>query len=398
MRVAFRPVLILVTVLLALAAPLSAATTVPFAFERNKIVIRASINGSRPLRLVLDTGMVNGVLLRSPELARELGLRSERKVVVEGAGDGPPVRADVAFGATVKIGKIELAWQPVIIMPQSSDYAQGSRERLADGVIGHSLFSDHVVEIDHDRKRVTFHDPATVLPADGRVEVPIRIEGRKPYVAAGVEFIDGSRLLVKLVVDTGASNCLYLNPEAHHGIRAPERHVVATLGRGVLGSRRGKVGRIRGLRLGDVVIPDVVTGFPDARIRGMADDRHGLLGNDLLARFNIVFDYGRERMLLQPNRRFDRPIEYDMVGLQFDTTAIGAETFIVHEVLSASPAGRAGIAVGDEVTAIDGQPIAEFTPTEVMEIFRSEVGRELRLDLLRGSRPVAVKLRLDRLI
>jgi len=380
------------------AAP-GGGITVPFELERNRVVISARINGSRPIRLILDTGMVNGVLLRQSDLAREIGLKPSRKIIVDGAGAGDPIEADVAHGAVVVIGgRAILRWQPVVIMPSDSAYSRMSRHLNADGVIGHSLFEQFVVEIDHDKRVVTFHPRDTAVSTDGGTVLPISIEGRKPYVKARIVLESGRSLAVKLVVDTGASRCLYLNPESHPAIRPPERSVETTLGHGVLGKQRGHVGRIRGLRLGAIELEDVVTAFPEARMRGLSADRHGLLGNELLGRFNIVFDYGRRRMILRRNSRFEHPTEYDMVGLQFEPGPDRRDRFTVDDVIPGSPAHLAGILVGDVLNAIDGQPAEELTPTEVERMFRERAGREYLLDLTRGTERVAVTVRLSRLI
>jgi len=56
---------------------------IPFEVEGNWMVIPVSINGSRPLRFVLDTG-AQGTVLQNPEIADSLNLKITGKMAVRG--------------------------------------------------------------------------------------------------------------------------------------------------------------------------------------------------------------------------------------------------------------------------------------------------------------------------
>src|SRR5437016_12465567 len=79
----------------------------PFEVEGNWMVIPVSVNGSRPLRFVLDTG-AQGTTLQNSELADSLSLKIAGKMAVRGAG-GAGGEASVAENVTFNIGGIELS-------------------------------------------------------------------------------------------------------------------------------------------------------------------------------------------------------------------------------------------------------------------------------------------------
>ena len=54
---------------------------------------------------------------------------------------------------------------------------------------------------------------------------------------------------------------------------------------------------------------NVVTAFPDAEVRSKQEGADGIVGSDLRRRFNVIFDYGRLRIYLKPNRAFDERFE-----------------------------------------------------------------------------------------
>ena len=43
--------------------------------------------------------------------------------------------------------------------------------------------------------------------------------------------------------------------------------------------------------------------------------RAGNIGNEILRRFKVTFDYSRAQMILEPNNAIDQPDEFDMSGL-----------------------------------------------------------------------------------
>src|SRR5437588_9779844 len=78
------------------------AVEIPFEVEGNWMVIPVSVNGSRPLRFVLDTG-AQGTTLQNSELADSLSLKITGKMAVRGAG-GSGGDALVAENVTFNIG------------------------------------------------------------------------------------------------------------------------------------------------------------------------------------------------------------------------------------------------------------------------------------------------------
>jgi regulator of sigma E protease len=67
---------------------------------------------------------------------------------------------------------------------------------------------------------------------------------------------------------------------------------------------------------------------------------------------------------------------------------------LVSDVSSGSPAEKAGILKGDRVVAIDGKRVNEWG--DLAETIRSSAGRELTVELQRGSEPLQVKVKANR--
>jgi S1-C subfamily serine protease len=64
----------------------------------------------------------------------------------------------------------------------------------------------------------------------------------------------------------------------------------------------------------------------------------------------------------------------------------------VREAPAGMGAARAGVAVGDELVAIDGKPVARMSPTEVHEALAGKVGTKVKLTVLRGGTTTDVEV------
>jgi predicted metalloprotease with PDZ domain len=72
----------------------------------------------------------------------------------------------------------------------------------------------------------------------------------------------------------------------------------------------------------------------------------GLIGNDLLRRFNMIINYPHREIHLLPNGRFKEPFDYTYTGL--GVYYVDGK-IMVEDVIKDSPADKAGFKIGDEV-------------------------------------------------
>src|ERR1044072_73609 len=117
---------------------------VPFETERNWIIIPVSVNGSRPLRFVLDTGAGGpGARLMNGAVADSLNLNIVGRVQVRGAGSGSAVEVPIAGGVKFDIGGMQLSAGRMSVHRATPGMEGLSAGR--DGVIGRS--EEHTSEL-----------------------------------------------------------------------------------------------------------------------------------------------------------------------------------------------------------------------------------------------------------
>lgn len=368
--------------------------TIPFVLKNNHVIIPISINGSK-FDVILDTGMpMDGLMLYGTDRVEKLGLQyAGFKARIGGAGgEGEHIEADMAHGVTIDIEDLRLKNAMTIVAPPLHHFTS-----YHDGVIGASLFNNFVVDINYDDGRIELYDPASYTPSPKAVSVPLTFEHNVPYAEVRVTTSTGKKVPLHVVVDLGASHGISLNADNATGIEVPAKAVRTVIGRGVSGEVLGQVGRIRSLELGDVSLADVIATFPDSEHqhpRGI-DSRNGNLGDGVLKHFNVTFDYADKRMLLVRNDQFSEPFEWDMSGIRMQPDE--KADLRIESIIDDSPAAKAGLAVDDIVTRVNGRPVTSDNLFDIRELMKRP-GEVLEITATRAGKPIEVKLKLKRMV
>lgn len=280
-----------------LAQPLP--VTLPFRDEDGWIVVQGRVGDSEPVDFVIDTGASMLAILTGPRTeGLPLDLANAHRLGAEGDLAAP--FAAPQSGLDLAFGPLTLLDQTVLAIPLQSLKCEG--EETPDppfvGVIGHELLHRYVVEVNYDRREVTLHDPGTWTYRGSGTVVPVDISGRQPFVQAQVESPQGARYEARLHVDSGAGIDLSLFPRTHPAIVVPDTGATDG-GCFVGGLATYRTGNSVDLRLGDAAAVNTPASY--ALDKEVIDDgQNGRLGARFLRRYNVVFDYARERMILEP--------------------------------------------------------------------------------------------------
>lgn len=113
--------------------------------------------------------------------------------------------------------------------------------------------------------------------------------------------------------------------------------------------------------LGDIVLRDYPLRVMMVPQSGSFSDTAfaGLLGADVLERFEVTLDLEHASMYLKRDPRFrPDPYEFVTVGIQFLRS--GRDAFSVEAVWKPSPARAAGVLVGDRILSVNGHSSADL--------------------------------------
>jgi hypothetical protein len=341
------------------------AFEMPFELVDNRIIVAAQVNGVGPIRLLLDTGADEGVLMN--EVGRRLHL-----VVTSEEDESGTGAARVRMGRTLvkelRLGEGVFRDQSMLLMP-SDDFPNVFGKLSPDGVIGQAIFERFVVRIDYQKKMLTFTPPSQYVAPAGASVVKFDLPQQIPVVNAVLDGVGG-----RFGVDTGArSSLLVYRPFAEeHKLREKYgAHMEGVTGWGIGGPIRSLLLRSENFSLGGFDVKGSVVrlsmqGSGATTSTAMA----GLIGPDILERFIVTFDYSRRQMVLEKSKDFARVDSYDRAGVWMGQDGKG---FFAVDVIGGGPADEAGIRKGDRLLMIDGVSTEQLVLPEVRERMRRGV-------------------------
>lgn len=352
---------------------------IPFEYHRRFMVVEASVNGSRPLRMIFDSG-APVMLIASQALADSLDLNVLGAVQVQGAGDGPAVSAPLATGVQFDIGGLRIT-DDNLISGLAEDVIRG-----LDGVLGGSVFGNAVVEMDWDRKLIRLHRPETFTYSGSghAVDLTVLPSGHAYLTGVDVSPVPGDERRVNLHLDTGFTGGLALRVPTNE---VPQPAVGGITAWGTQGAEQGQFARVHALHLGDSPLHQVVAAFPSSGPEDLAGGftNHGMLGLRVLERFTTWVDYSRGRVIFEPNARFSEAFSFHTVGLRLQPWVPDSVRLTVAHVIEGSPADRAGVRQGDVLLAVDGKSVGEWTPDDLAEVWERTPGSAVELTLERDG-------------
>jgi len=366
---------------------------IPFEIYRGDVRFECAVNGLR-VHMLLDDGFMWDQLLfwGGPEVD-SLNLVYDGEIKV-GDDSTEKLISKTASGITVTFPGVEFTDQTAVITPSSS--GNSSMWRGSAGQISASFFKHFVVNINFDKMIITLIEPENFKYEGKGVAIPWQPLGFGPWsIPATLRMADGGEVSMKLLMDLGYNDQLQLAVGGEHNIALPQKKLPASLGFNIQGVETlGFIGRIPQINIGGYQINDLLASFISEEHSDHAI-YEAMIGLRLLSRFNLVFDYNRQRLFIEPNGSFETSFEYDMSGIEMGRASGGYS--IIREIHKDSPAEQAGLQAGDKILKINDKVITDYDNFELLSIFK-QAGAEVNLLIDRNGQEKKVSLILRRVI
>jgi len=369
----------------------------PFKLINNIIVIQVQINNSDTLNFILDTGITTTIISTNPVLP---SLKYLKEYWVSGLGSGVKAHAQHSPENEIRIQGVLGQHQDLLVMEQDQLSFSNLLGIPIHGLIGYTLFKDFIVEINYDERYLILHTPRkyTYKLNKKQVTIPLTFFDDKPCIDAIVIQQNGAKIPVTLLVDLGASHSLWLNLLSHPLLQLPEKNAREYLGVGLNGPLSGRIGRLKKFAIGRFVFKNILANYPDTISMGNAvrlDYRNGSIGAELLRRFNVIIDYRNQKLVLSPNNSIQQPFRYNMSGIEIETPKPGEPIYQISFIRKNSPADKAGLKAGDQITFINGEPASIFTLTDITNIFLEKPGKKIRMRYIRNKEEMGTSFILE---
>jgi hypothetical protein len=367
--------------------PRDKSITIEFKSASNLIIIPVTINESDTLNFILDTGVRFPIITELP-FVNKLNLNYLMPVQIKGLGEGHELTAYRSGNNSIKLNGLT-AWNQEVQMIIDENFQISHMLGLpVHGLIGFNLFKDYIVKIDYSSEKLTLYRPEHYKYRDRKKDIilPLHFDGNKPFVRTSIVTEDLQEVPVKLLVDTGASDALWLSEKSDERIEIPQNHIETFLGRGLNGDLFGTKGRIDGLWVGPLVLPKPIVAFPNSELIDQlisSNDRNGTLGAEILRRFLVTIDYRNSRMTLRPTYRVREDFNYNMSGMEVINPMPGLPIFTITDIRENSPAYFAGLQVNDQILSLNNSHHQSLELNDINLLLQSRENKKIKITVLR---------------
>ncbi|MEP7106353.1 MAG: aspartyl protease family protein [Ferruginibacter sp.] len=218
-----------------------------------------------------------------------------------------------------------------------------------DGIIGYSFFSRYIVKLDFDSSTIAVYRPGEMeYPRGGTVLRP----AFTTLPIQNLTFRDRKKQNFNFYFDTGAGLCFLLSEEyvKDSSVLLARRKPVYTQAEGMGGRLQMRLTIVKMVQIGNYKFRNVPTYlFNDEYKVTSYPFVGGLLGNDLLRRFNLTVNYPKREIHLWPNSHFKEPFDYAYTGMAIYYLD---GLIVVEDVIPGSPAAKAGLKKDDLIIGV----------------------------------------------
>lgn len=373
-----------------------------FRLISNLIIIQVSINNSDTMNFILDTG-VKTPIITELTLIDKLDLNYLQPVAVNGLGKESNIQAYQSGDNTLTLPGLTARHVKMNVILDETFQISQILGMPVHGLIGFDFFRHYIVKIDYVNKKIELTKPQffTYKPRKNDIVLPIKMIQNKPVIETEIVQDNGTIVPVNLLVDTGASDALWLITEADSQIVLPEKNLFTYLGAGLGGDLYGYKGRLGALWLGGKPIENPIVSYPKSDFINqiiLSENRHGSIGGELLRRFTVTIDYHNLRLILKPNSNFKNNYNYNMSGLEVINPVPGVPVFIVSNVIEGSPAWEAGVRETDQILRLNFTNHNKLTLNNINLELRLKDNKRIRLLLLRNGKELKTEFRLKKIL
>lgn len=358
-------------------------TRFPFTQLSGGIVIVRAVLDQYPdtLNFVFDTGS-GGISLDSTTADfLKLPLVKTEKTIRGIAGIK---NVDFTMGHTLKLGTLEV---------DKLDFHINDYELLTsvygiriDGIIGYSFLRRYIARLDYDNMVIEVYSPGSFkYPRGGYMLKP-----NFSTLPLQTALLDDDRLIAsRFIFDTGAGLSFLLSKDFVDDsvVFRKNRKFYPTQAEGLGGKRQMSVSVVKEVKLGPYKFKRVpVHIFEDEYNVTSYPLLGGLIGNDILRRFNVILNYPEQSIHIKPNTHYNESFDYSYTGLGI--YLVEGEIRVV-DIMPGSPGDKAGFLPGDVIFSVETN--ASKNIQTYKNLFQNSIGK-MRVVIFRDQKPLVLTI------
>lgn len=346
------------------------------------VIIKAQIDNFKDtLNFVFDTGS-GGISLDSTTI-EYLGLKKQL--------------SDKTIRGIAGIKMVEFAYDHTLKLPglnvEKLDFHINDYDLLTsvygmkiDGIIGFSFLRRFIVQLDYDKQIMQVYSPGSFkYPRGGYMLRPDF--STLPLQEASIS--DQRQVNGRFIFDTGAGLTFLLSKEfvEDSTIFKRKRKFFPTQAEGLGGKKMMDITVAKEIKIGPYKFRNIpVHVFDDEFNVTSYPLLGGLIGNDIMRRFNIILNYPERCIYIKPNNHYPESFDYSYTGLGI--YLIDGEIRVI-DIIKDSPGDKAGFQPGDIIFSVENNYTKNIQTYK--NLFQNSIGK-VRVIIFREQKPLILTM------
>lgn len=263
----------------------------------------------------------------------------------------------------------------------------------ADGIIGMDYFRGSLLEISYERGYMKVLSGLDSLSLQEWTRIPLTQKNGNVFMPLEVKVTDNVTVSGLYLVDIGFGGSIHFTSTASAKYALPEKIAKKvsyyTQYGGVGGTSSDYTFVARQITIGGFTFQDLPMQVSQDKSGALASDKHnGLIGNDILERFDVIFDFKHNQLYLKPNQLFGNPFPLSRLGFTYVDRSQTLQSWVVSGFYADSPAEQSGLRIDDRIVSINGTNVCDIAYEERGSFFRQY--DSVTLDIRRGEDQLTV--------
>lgn len=400
--------------------------SIPFQMVNNTIIVQPKLNNIQ-LNLILDTGSAYNVLFAFPA-KDSIAFYNTYKIKITGPGMDEAIDAYISKNNKMEFKNLTTRKLDVILMLEEKYSFSTNMGIPIHGILGADFFKNNKVEIQYDSRRINVYRKETIAYKNrlsNYKELPFELKDNKPYIPVEINIDEKKLEKLELLVDTGLSDGLWIFEKELQ--IANKVFISDFLGTGIGGNIYGKRVRFKNIKFSDFEFEQPIISLPDTISflkKNLLTNRDGSFGGEILKRFNIIFDYSKNKMYFKKNNNFKEKFYYNIAGIDLHHNGIeiveeknNPVTFNtinfsnnlteenkynikyvvkpgieISYIRKNSIADKAGLKVDDKIITVNGKKAVNYKIQELTDLFHKSINEKITIEIERGGKKTLYEL------
>jgi hypothetical protein len=256
-----------------------------------------------------------------------------------------------------------------------------------DGIAGIQTFAQKTYMLDYFNQKIIFTDSVNGFEA-----INALFENNKIYLPLTITLKNKKKIKGKFLLDTGSDRTI-LNS---HVFKTEGIYNALDLKKffhkgGIGGDSHGYFLPVKEASLSKFKLKNVTMTVSIDTLGMLADSEYlGILGNDLLDDFHIIFDHQKEKIWVKPNKNFNKNEKKLFRGVSFFDTG---DKWIVAGIVEDTEAYQKGIRMNDEIFEINNIPVNKINIDDFVKGLKANDILRLKIKQNNEEKEIEFKLK-----